>query len=150
MAGGQWHSDEALFEELREAVTAPDVERMREAAKAAFTWRTVDADLELLALSYDSLLDPATLVRGDAAAARTLVFESESFTVCVEVGSEVLTGQLVPARPGHLTLLCPTGWCGETESDDAGFFLLARPRPGPVRLRCRTGPDGLLTDWVVL
>lgn len=154
MAAPRWNSsDDKLFQELKDAVAGPGhmADRMRDAAEAAFTWRTVDVELELLALSYDSSLDDAALVRGDTLTApRTLIFEGEAITVGVEVGNDVLTGQIVPAQPGHVTLMTPQGWFGETESDDAGFFLLARPSPGPIRLECHTVIAHLVTDWVPL
>ena len=153
MTGARWSGDDALFQELKEAVSGPGevADRMLDAAKAAFTWRTVDTELELLALAYDSALHDEALVRGAALAGpRVLIFEGESISLGVEVGTQVLTGQLVPAQPGHVTLMTPHGWVGETEGDDAGFFLLARPSPGPVRLRCHTADSELITDWVPL
>ena len=151
-------SDDALFQELRTAVAetsdreAGGLEvRIMTAAKAAFTWRTVDTDLEFLALCYDSSLEEVAFVRGTSLdPARTLIFEGETIVVGVEVGTDVLTGQLSPAQPGSVVLMTPQGWCGETEGDEAGFFLLARPSPGPVRLECHTEDAHLVTDWVSL
>lgn len=152
----RWSNDEILFQHLTEAVVG-DPGEVRELmvadAKAAFTWRTIDVELELLALSYDSSLDEELLVRRAASPGvepRTLIFEGDTITVCVEIGEEVLTGQLLPAKAGHVTLLTAQGWFGETESDEEGYFLLARPGDGPIRLRCSLDERQLVTDWVSL
>jgi hypothetical protein len=146
-------NDEELFHELREAVVERRnvADRMREAAKAAFTWRTVDVELELLSLSYDSSIDDAPLVRtATTSAPRTLIFAGDTLMVEVEVGTSVLMGQMVPAQPCHVSVLTAQGWFGEAESDDAGFFLLSRPSPGPIRLQCRGDDKNLITDWVTI
>ncbi len=61
-------SDDALLEELREALRAERTtpEQLMEAARAAFDWRHLDEELELLTLSYDSSLQETAGVRGPA------------------------------------------------------------------------------------
>src|SRR4051794_21473579 len=100
-------SDDELMLELKEAVagerSAP--EHVLEAARAAFEWRNLDEDLELLSLSYDSSLAEAVGVRGPApAAARMLVFDGDQVTIELELGSDVLMGQVVPAEPDRIIL----------------------------------------------
>jgi hypothetical protein len=156
MAAPRWaESDDELFLQLRDAVgeRRQIADRMLEAAKGAYTWRTVDEELERLALSYDSSVDDdLAMVRGTTiASARTLIFTGDTFMVDVEVGAEVLMGQMVPAQKCcRVTLMTSQGWFAETEADDAGFFLLARPGLGPVRLQCQADDSKLITDWVVL
>jgi hypothetical protein len=154
MAVPPWaRTDDQLFHELREAVVErPHVaDRMREAAKAAFSWRTVDEELERLLLSYDSSLDDVALVRGSTTTSpRMLIFAGNAFLVEIEVGTSVIMGQLVPAQPCNVTVCTAQGWFGQTEADDAGFFLLGRPGAGPVRLQCRTDDSNLVTDWVII
>jgi len=138
------------MEELKEAVSGSGnpPERLLEAAKAAFAWRSVDEELELLSVSYDSSLAEAALVRGPAVECpRMLVFESEGLTVELEVSGDVIMGQAVPARRDRIILESAHGQIEETEADDAGFFLFRRPATGPMRLRWHTQPR-LVTDWI--
>jgi len=149
----QWdRSDDDLMGELKEALeearsVPPD---LLEAAKAAFTWRTVDEELEMLALSYDSAMADTALVRGVGSPERMLVFESEDLTMEIEVGEEVLMGQVVPTRPGRAILEDPQGTLQETEADDGGFFLFRRPTTSPLRVKWTAGETRVVTAWVPL
>ncbi len=149
----QWdRSDDDLMGELKEALeearsVPPD---LLEAAKAAFTWRTVDEELEMLALSYDSAMADTALVRSVGSPERMLVFESEDLTMEIEVGEEVLMGQVVPTRPGRAILEDPQGTLQETEADDGGFFLFRRPTTSPVRVKWIAGETRVVTAWVPL
>src|SRR5688500_18840211 len=76
------------------------------AAKASFTWRTIDA--ELAELAFDSLVDDdAVLVRGDDQP-RLLTFEGASVTVEIEIvalaGERRVVGQLVPTQPATIEI----------------------------------------------
>ena len=148
----QWdRSDDDLMGELKEAMeearsVPPD---LLEAAKAAFTWKTVDEELEMLTLSYDSAMADSTLVRGGTAE-RMLVFETEDLTIELEVGDEVVMGQVVPTRPGRAILEDPQGTLQETEADDGGFFLFRRPTTSPVRVKWIADDTRVVTEWVPL
>lgn len=145
-----WGSDEVLLRELREALAEErDVpEHILQAARAAYSWRTVDA--ELLALtSYDSVMDAGLPARARSAqTARQLVFDAEGVSVQVEVTEAGVAGQVLPARPGRVVLLTAAGPVEEAELDELGMFLLGPPPPGPVRLRCEIGGTTVITDWV--
>jgi hypothetical protein len=145
-----WESDEVLLRELRAALAEErDVpEHLLQAARAAYTWRTVDA--ELLALtSYDSILDAGLAKRARAAqTARQLVFDAEGFSVQVEVTEAGVAGQVLPARPGRVWLLTATGPVEDAELDELGMFLLGPPPAGPVRFRCEVDGRTVMTDWV--
>jgi len=122
-------------------------------ATAAFDWRGIDEEFELLNLSYDSLL--ADLPPGVRArrleTPRMLVFDCENVTIELEIGAEVLMGQVVPARSDRITLECADGRTEQSDADDAGFFLLRRPEPGPVRLKWqRPQNPGVVTDWIAI
>lgn len=147
MDGKGW-SDEELLAALGEATrqAGEPTPTMAAAAEAAYAWRTVDA--ELAALTYDSLADEAALVRDAGAATRQLVFEGETLGVELEHGPEGLVGQLVPPGPGVVTVLGPAGELSRVEADDLGLFRIEGVRRGPVRLRCVTADDDILTDWV--
>jgi hypothetical protein len=149
--------DDALLEELRALAARldPVPERVREGAHAAYTWRTIDA--ELIALTRDSAIEqerePA-LVRATTGP-RVLVFESEHISIEIEVTPNSqqhlrVVGQLVPAVRAEIEVQQGAGAL-TTESDELGRFLIEGLSPGPARLRCRipAGQGGrcLATEW---
>ncbi len=152
----QGDRDEALLAQLGAAVAedGPPPEIVA-AAKAAFTWRTIDA--ELAALAYDTLEESVPAgVRG-ASASRALTFEAGSAVIEIEVESagEVrrLEGQVVPAAVARLELHRVDG--AEPMGlaiDELGRFRADGVRPGQLRLLCRfldqAGGATLLTEWV--
>lgn len=144
-------SDDSLMDELKAAVRGPSTvpDHLLEAGRAAFAWRGVDEELELLTLSYDSSLAEPVAVRGPAVTTeRIMVFESEDVTMTLEIGGQVLMGQVVPARPDRVTLEDANGAVDETEADNSGFFLLRRPAAGPVRLKWHADGSAVVTEWV--
>ncbi|ONI89243.1 hypothetical protein ALI22I_16345 [Saccharothrix sp. ALI-22-I] len=147
-----WESDEVLLRELREALAEEHnvPEHILEAARAAFTWRTVDAELMALT-SYDSVLDTELAARARAAqTARQLVFDAEGVSVQVEVTEAGIAGQVLPARPGRVLLITPTGPAEETDLDELGMFLLGAPPSGPVRFRFEVDGTTVVTDWIAV
>jgi len=130
---------------LKRAESVPD--SVIEAARGAYAWRGVDAELELLVLAFDSIGEEGALVRdaGDLAT-RTLVFDGEGLSVEVELGDEI-EGQLIPPQPGHITLFDARGTLADALADQMGCFRLPRPDRGPVRLRCTTAKSISTTDW---
>jgi len=145
----RWSDDELLRElraALRESPACADIIR---AAQAAFTWRTVDTDLEVLGLEEASELADTSLVRGsDPGAPRTLAFHGERLSVEIEIDETGIVGQLTPPQPGKVTLVTATGPQVTTQADDVGCFTLFPPAPGPLRLDCRVGADRFVTEWV--
>lgn len=146
--------DERLFAELKEAVRAADEVpgHFVHAAKAAFAWRTIDA--ELARLSYDSLDDEQTRMAtraDDAAAVRALTFMADRLTIELEITADSVLGQVVPAQPGHLLLQIGTGRQLTSPIDEIGCFVVAPVPTGPFRLHCRTD-DGaeVRTGWITL
>jgi hypothetical protein len=123
-----------------------------DAARAAFAWRTIDA--ELAELTYDSALEDRALagVRG-ASSPRRLTFESPGLTVEVEVGEGAvprLMGQLVPALGGTVELR-HAGGSLSLAVDELGRFAVEQIPAGPLSLRCRAGADAAVeTEWVAI
>jgi hypothetical protein len=117
-------------------------------AKAALSWRNIDA--ELAELSYDSSEEPAA-VRG-VATARILAFESAEWMVDLEYDafSGHLMGQIEPAR--HMTVeLHVIDKVLSTESDDEGRFGFDGIDNGPVAFVIRIeGEQVVKTEWIVL
>ena len=147
------HDADELVERLRRIalVADPMPESVAEAARAAFSWRTIDA--ELAELTYDSLLDRHALVGVRGGVARQVTFESDQLTIEIEVG-EVdggsVVGQLVPPQAGRVEVRHRQG-VTTAEADALGRFVAAPVPRGPVSLRCATadGPP-TQTDWLVL
>ena len=138
-----------LGEALRSAgpITNDDLGR----ARAAYTWRTVDDELALAALVYDSSIQDRPLVRGETVhGGRTLIFEGDAVSVEVDASPDALVGRVVPPGRADISLLSVDGPVSETTADDMGSFALATAPSGPVRLLCRTATTRLITDWVRL
>ena len=123
------------------------------AARAAFEWRTLDA--ELAELTYDSWVDARELagVRSSGGP-RQLTFEAPGVTVEVEVevegGAPRLVGQVVPAHPGTVELRHRAGVTTLTV-DDLGRFAARHLPAGPVSLRCTAvAASPVETEWVAV
>lgn len=145
----RWTDDE-LLEELRTALQEERVdESLIRAAEAAFTWRVIDAELELLYLDAGSGLTAGALVRDSGShAPRTLVFHGERLSVEIEIDRAGIIGQLTPPQPGQVTLLTAGGPQATTQTDELGCFAFPDPPSGPLRLECRLGADHFVTEWV--
>ncbi len=155
MSSPNWSDDDDLMVDIRTALHPTSVDgRVLEAARAAFSWRTVDAELdvelELAQLFYDSYLDEDTLVRGPSAGSRTLTFQGEQLGVEVELSGTGIQGQLLPPNPGLVTLRTATGRYAAATADEVGCFALPAPPRGPMRLECVTDTGRMTTDWVTV
>ncbi|WP_100498888.1 hypothetical protein [Geodermatophilus chilensis] len=152
-ANPRHNGDDPLLAELAEAQDAARAvpESMRVAARAAFAWRTVDEELELLVLAHDSALaaGPAGVRDVPSDGPRALTFQGAALSVEIEVGADVM-GQLVPPQPGRVTLSGTREVLAETAADALGCFRLPRPEGGPVRLVCRTDDAAVTTGWIRL
>jgi hypothetical protein len=147
----EWNDDEKLIEALRDALTsAGEVpEAFVEAGKAAFAWRTIDA--ELAALTYDSAWDKldAMVIRSESAILRSLTFASDGWTVELELTPDAVLGQLDPPEAGTVRARGDGGTLATAEIDDLGFFVLRPPPAVPYRLVCTTtSGTTILTGWI--
>jgi hypothetical protein len=155
---GGHDGDGALIDELRRVVELVDPvpARVLDAARASFTWRTIDA--ELAELAYDSMLEASreALVRASGAG-RVLTFDSPGVSVELEVTSvgstRRLLGQLVPPQPAAIEIRHPAGMV-TVDADALGRFSADGIPAGPVSLVCRltdgAPPKTIATDWLVL
>jgi hypothetical protein len=148
--------DDLLLQELRDAMAvALEVPvSFAVAAKASFTWRTIDAELDAVSLCFDSAVDGQALVRGPAALApRSLSFEGAVIGLEVEVRSYEICGQVVPPRPGVVRLRSAAGECQSIEVDESGWFTFEPVPSGPHRFEYDAEPDGtdaLTTEWTLI
>jgi hypothetical protein len=149
MGEHRWDDDELLLSELTEALrgVSPLAERIAEQARGALAWRTVDADLLLATLSFDSSLESSGRSRDGEGGHRVLVFHATPLAVELELQFDRVVGQIVPPGPGEVTLEPADGDKVLVEADDLGFFILPRLPGGAVRLHCETATARLVTDW---
>lgn len=155
-------TDDELAAELAAAIAeeAAVSERRREAAKAAFTWRTVDQ--ELAELLHDSALDAGAAVRSTSTGTgtiRTLAFGTDGMTLELEVDLGYVLGQVIPegaaaapygGSPAKVTLHRPSGVDQTVTGDERGFFRITAVAPGPVRFAVEVAGAKLITPWVTL
>lgn len=147
----RWDDDDQLWEDLKEATAdlGPMAGSVARKGAAVFSWRSVDEDLLLASLIFDSLLDGAGMRRSPSYGERVLVFQASAFSIELEVASDRVLGQVDPPAVGEVILETTDGLTQTITSDDLGFFMAARPE-GLVRLRCATPSGQLVTDWVRL
>ncbi|MBM9468026.1 hypothetical protein [Nakamurella leprariae] len=159
-------ADAALLAELAAAVHSADAvpDQFRRAAVGAYAWRTVDEELALLGLAFDSAdtaddlgrssaeLAGAVRAGGDLDEPRALSFQIEDSGLELEITDTVVRGQLLPPAGGEVELLRADGSSTTAVADADGEFSLPRPEgTGPVRFRCRpTGGRPTLTPWTTL
>jgi hypothetical protein len=149
----QWADDDALLAALGEAVRAARAvpPEFTAAGQAAFTWRTIDA--ELAALTFDSATAEPALpaVRAEEASPRFLTFAGSDLTIELEIGSDSVVGQIVPAGSGHVDACPARGAAMTAEIDEIGCFIIRPLPPSPFRLHCHMASGGsVLTTWITL
>jgi hypothetical protein len=145
--------DERLLAALR------DAERARravpggfvQAARAAYAWHNLDA--ELAQLTYDSQHDDAAAatVRAETASVRALTFTSASVTIELEVTGHSVLGQISPVREGTVEARTRAGAVVTVPVDEIGCFAVDPKPADPFHLRCRTvdGAD-VVTGLIML
>lgn len=145
-------ADDRLLEELQHAleVADPVPDDVLAAAKASFTWRTVDA--ELAELQFDSAVDELAGVRGDGGE-RQLTFRSGDVEIEVTVHGDRarrLTGQIVPPQPASVELRSEDAAI-QVDADEYGGFQITNVPDGPVLIRI-TLEDGtsIATEATIL
>lgn len=144
--------DEALTDRLRAALAAADPvpPTILAAANAAFTWRTIDA--ELAELVSDSALAHEVGVRSTGTT-RRITFRAGGIEVDILIADERemrLMGQLVPSGAARVELQTPHQ-VRETTTDDLGRFSFADLPAGSVRLLVeRPGRTSVATDWILV
>jgi hypothetical protein len=147
------YDDEDLLAALQQALAEREAvpPEFIEAAKNAFAWHNIDA--ELAELTYDSSRDtePAPSTRAETASIRALTFTSAHLTLELEVTHDSLLGQIVPAQAGTIKVQLREGTETTVPADRIGRFTI-RPIPvGEFRLHCKTSADtDALTNWITL
>jgi hypothetical protein len=146
-----WHDDEALLADLRQALDAagPITPAMREGGIAAYAWRSIDVELELAALVFDSAAGTGRLARAQAdEGPRSLLFEGAELSVQIELSPAGLMGQLLPPAEGEVILQHSRGHEDRLAADDVGIFSARVAPDQPFRVRATSGGHSVVTDWV--
>jgi hypothetical protein len=145
----EWaQDDDKLLALIRDADTSDDTaidDRFRQAAKAAYTWRTVDQDLERLTMYSDAVLEDAVRTPRRS---RVAEFRGRNLRLELEIGEEVVIGQIYPTQAGLVTFMTAKGLSVEARTDEVGCFMVERPANGPFRVRCDTPDSVVVTDWM--
>lgn len=145
--------DNQLLAALRRAIRArQDVPaEFVQAAKDAFAWHDIDADLAQL--TYDSVRGHGlvTRTRAEDASIRALTFTSARLTIELEVTAESLLGQIIPTQVATIEVQTRADSNTVTATDEIGCFSIHPVPRGAFRLRC-TGAGGLdvRTGWIAL
>jgi hypothetical protein len=135
---------EELARALAQVTEVPD--HRREAARAAFSWRTIDE--ELLALTHDSLELADAAVRG-ALDVRTLGFESDGLSLELEVDGDRVFGQVLDAEVAEVVVESVEDGSQTVPIDPSGVFSVVVPT-GPVRISVVVDGVARRTPWIVL
>jgi hypothetical protein len=153
MSDATGHSEDRLMSLLRRGLEQADgvPTDVNEFAKAAFSWRNIDA--ELAELAYDSNDEKVPTGVRSTATARMLSFQAGDWSIDIEYNAATsrLIGQVEPARQVTVELHV-AGAVITTETDDLGRFDFDGVLPGPVSLVFRTSGDleVVKTEWTVL
>jgi hypothetical protein len=150
-----WDDDEQLLADLHDALRDADAvpARFVEVGKAAFAWRTVDA--ELAELVHDSADADATAAlagtRAGPTALRTLSFSVGPTSIEVELTPDALQGQVIPPQTGEVDVQHRDGTERTVPVDEDGWFVCHPCPTGFVRLRLRrAGGQPVITVWTTL
>jgi hypothetical protein len=147
----RWDDDQHILDDLSDALReAALADTIAEYGQGVYAWRTVDQDLLLASLSFDSSLERVQDRRSDPDDPRVLVFTASPLSLELEVMPGHVVGQIVPPGPGEIRVETADGVTFHVEADDVGFFDLPGIPHGPIRLRCDTPTGRLVTDWVRL
>ena len=157
-AGLGWQDDDTLLAALAAALR-PGVDLIDEVSaqgRGVYAWCTVDDDLLLAQLSFDSREHGMAGTRSaemaparadvDDEAPRVMVFETTPMTVELEVQADRVVGQIVPPGPGQVSVETATVTM-QVEADENGFFVLPPLPSEAIRLRCDTETSRIRTGW---
>jgi hypothetical protein len=147
-------SDGVLLDDLTDALRPSQgsaATAVKAGGYAAFSFRTMDEELELISLVYDSLLDQLEADgRRSAVVPRTLVFEAADVSIEIEVDHGRVVGQIAPPTAGTVSVDYASGKRGLEQVDDLGCFAFTLAAPGPIRLRLDTDHGSAVSEWVTL
>ena len=133
----------------------PVPQLLEDGARAAFTWRTVDAELaELMRDSAEAEEEAGSLVRGGHGP-RQLSFESPRLGIELEVTAtgpreRRLEGQLLPPATATVTVERPGEDGLSVQADELGRFVLDGLKAGVVRLHVALRGAQIAIPWTTI
>jgi hypothetical protein len=150
MTHHDWGDDQSILNDLsyalRDAALAGTI---AECGRGAWAWHTLDQDMLLASLSFDSSLEQVEARRSDTDDGRRfLVFSAAPLSLELDVMPDRVIGQILPPGPGQIRVETADGVTFHVEANDVGFFDLPHQLLGTVRLRCDTPAARLVTAWV--
>ena len=117
------------------------------AGRAAFAWRTVDAELATLAAEGET----AVVRSAEPAQLRSFTLAARELSIEVEVTGDALVGQVVPPAPGRVVLQTARQEPVEAEVDELGWFTLQPLPSGMFRLHLTpSNGSAVVTEWLTL
>jgi len=144
--------DDQILARLREGLyqSDPVPSDVTEFAKAAFSWRNIDA--ELAELDFDSIDEDLPSGVRSSTTARMVSFQVGKWMLDIEYDETLgrLMGHISPESQ-YIVELHTAGALFSVESDEVGRFEADGIAPGPLSmvLRFRSG-EVIKTQWVIL
>ena len=131
----------------------PVPQLLDEAARSAFTWRTVDD--ELAELMRDSAEEEAGALVRSGGGPRQLSFESPRLGIELEVATtgpreRRLEGQLLPPASATVTLERPGADPVSVQADELGRFSLDGLKAGVMRLHVILRGTQIAVPWTAI
>ena len=131
----------------------PVPQLLDDAARTAFTWRTVDD--ELAELTRDSAEEEAGALVRSASTLRQLSFESPRLGIELEVANtgpreRRLDGQLLPPGSATVTLERPGQDPVSVQADELGRFSLDGLEAGVIRLHVTLRGVQIAVPWTTI
>lgn len=144
--------DEGLLARLRDGLAESDTvpSDVTSFAKAAFSWRTIDA--ELAELDYDSVDEDLPAGVRSSSTARMISFQAGQWMLDVEFDETAgrLLGHISP-QDEYTIELHSSGALFTVQSDELGRFEANGVSSGPLSLVLRFSDGTVIkTQWVVL
>lgn len=144
-----WHEEIMMaIDAAFDADLAPVPQRLTDAARAAFGWRRIDADLaELL---FDSAHDELAGVRGTVTERRSLQFGAHGAVVRVHLTTDSLVVMLEPSMvvTCRVATGASPGAVSEHMTDEDGELVVPAPEL-PVRIEVDLPSGTIVTPWVI-
>jgi hypothetical protein len=146
---------EELLDDLRRLARKVDPvpNEVTSYAKAAFGWRTIDAELAEL-LSDSALQALPAFARSGEARARSVTFRADNLDIDLSIQDDddrrVLLGQLTPPGDAVIEVRRDDGSvAAAADADRLGRFRIELAHGGRVRLRIRRdGTRDVETSWI--
>lgn len=144
--------DDQILAKLRAGLSQSDSvpSDVTEFAKAAFSWRNIDA--ELAELDFDSVDEDLPSGVRSSTTARMVSFQVGKWMLDIEYdeASGRLMGHIAPESP-YTVELHTAGALFSVESDEVGRFEAAGIAPGPISMVLRFNDGEVIkTQWIVL